>query len=160
MSVQRILAHQWPEIYQIQVQAYQSIEPEPVAILQDKWQKSPECCFVYKKDQQIKGYLLAHAWNRETPPKLSQRLPEDSHGEILFLHDLAIDSTAAGQGIGPQLIEKLVDVAESTGYQEIRLVSIQNSKSFWQKNGFSALSEPVCQSYGDSALLMRRKLTN
>ncbi|QEO43533.1 GNAT family acetyltransferase [Vibrio cholerae] len=56
------------------------------------------------------------------------------------------------------MIEHLVNVATASGYKEILLVSVQNSMQFWQKQGFTSVEHEVCNSYGDSAQLMRRVL--
>ncbi|EEY36920.1 acetyltransferase GNAT family protein [Vibrio mimicus MB451] len=56
------------------------------------------------------------------------------------------------------MIEHLVNVATASGYKEILLVSVQNSMQFWQKQGFTSVEQEVCNSYGDSAQLMKRVL--
>ena len=104
------------------------------------------------------GYLLAHSWDSKLPPKLFHQLPEGTEGEILFLHDLAISTSALGKGIGSKLVEHLVKVATAEGYNEILLVSVQDSKVFWQKKGFTTLSQKVCKTYGEDAQLMKRAL--
>src|SRR5690606_243767 len=95
----------WSEIVAVQAEAYSEIEPESLEVLKSKWLRSPECCFVYKKSGRVVGYLLAHSWNSEMPPKLYRPLPTGTEGTILFLHDLAILRSAAGQGVGKELAE-------------------------------------------------------
>ena len=76
----------------------------------------------------------------------------------MFLHDLAVSSNSFGKGIGSTMMAHLVNIAIVSGYREIRLVSVQNSMQFWQKQGFTSLEQAVCKSYGDSAQLMKREL--
>ncbi|ATC97225.1 hypothetical protein PTUN_b0904 [Pseudoalteromonas tunicata] len=102
--------------------------------------------------------MLAHSWNKEQPPKLFNALPKNTEGDILFLHDLAIASSSFCQGIGSKLMKHLVGIATGLGFKEIRLVSVQNSEMFWQRQGFKPLPEKVCKSYGADAQLMWRKL--
>ena len=163
--IQAINQKNWPEILTIQAEVYSEIEPESLEVLRSKWQQSPDCCFVYleKQDEQegqnILGYLLAHAWNSETAPKLYQTLPEGSRGSTLFLHDLAISKYAAGRGIGTQMVKHLLDTATTSGFEKALLVSVQDSVSFWQKHGFVEMTDQQAnESYGEDAKVMMRAL--
>lgn len=176
MSIQPISQTMWDEILQIQAEAYSEIEPESLEVLQSKWQQSPACCFAYLEEkraleeqngpedkeeaQGILGYLLAHAWHSETPPKLYQTLSESSHGSILFLHDLALSKRALGRGIGSQMVKHLLETATPLGFNSVLLVSVQDSVPFWQKHGFNEVtSQQASDSYGEDAKIMRRRLT-
>lgn len=159
MAIELITAATWPEILQLQGEVYRDVEPEDVEILQDKWIRSPKSCFIYREDDHLKGYLLSHPWHDDRPPKLFQRLPLGTDGKVLFLHDLAISPSSSGQGIGSIMLRHLIALAGHSGYQEIRLVSVQNSSRFWQKQGFTALPQAVCNSYGQDALFMARTLS-
>ncbi|QUX90728.1 GNAT family N-acetyltransferase [Marinomonas sp. A3A] len=168
--IQPIIQTMWAEILKIQAEVYSEIEPESLEVLQSKWQQSPSCCFVYlakaelaeqsrPEKQNVLGYLLAHAWHSETPPKLYQTLPEESHGSILFLHDLALSKRAAGRGVGSQMVKHLLDTAISFGFQKALLVSVQNSVPFWQKHGFVELTnQQASEGYGEDAKIMMRAL--
>ena len=158
MSVKPIAADMWPEILRLQREAHSSVEPESKAVLQSKWLRSPEVCFVYQDNEQISGYLLAHTWSEETPPSLFKLLPEKRKGFQLFLHDLVVCNSASGRGIGSKLLEHLVRSAILQGYETIRLVSVQDSSMFWEKLGFIRVDRPVCGSYGEGAQLMQRVL--
>ena len=145
----------WSEIVAVQAEAYSEIEPESLEVLKSMWLRSPECCFVYEKSGRVVGYLLAHSWNSEMPPKLYRPLPIGTEGTILFLHDLAISSSAAGQGVGKELAEHFINVAHGLGFQQIMLVSIQDSVGFWKKQGFTPVhNQDVGSAYGKSAQLM------
>ncbi|QUX97050.1 GNAT family N-acetyltransferase [Marinomonas sp. CT5] len=168
--IQAINQNNWPEVLRIQAEVYSEIEPESLEVLQSKWQQSPSCCFVYHaetelaeqsrpEEQNVLGYLLAHAWHSETPPKLYQILPEESHGATLFLHDLAISKHAAGRGVGSNMVTHLLDSAASSGFEKALLVSVQDSVSFWQKHGFVELTnQQANESYGEDARVMMRSI--
>lgn len=170
MPIQPITQTMWAEILTIQAEVYSEIEPESLEVLQSKWQQSPSCCFVYLaeaelaeqsrlEEQNVLGYLLAHAWHSETPPKLYQLLPEQSHGSTLFLHDLAISKYAAGRGIGTQMVKHLLDSVASSGFEKALLVSVQDSVPFWQKHGFvEVTNQQANESYGEDAKVMMRAL--
>ncbi len=159
MSIRPISDSLWRDIERIQAQAYCDLEPESLAVLQSKWLRSPESCFVYQKADKTVGYLLAHRWHSLSPPKLYQTLPEEVSGDILFLHDLALSQEAAGEGIGSKMIEYLVALATKADYRKIVLVSVQASERFWGKQGFQTItSESVDSAYGEEAALMVRSL--
>ncbi len=158
MSIQGIVASTWSDILQLQQGVYLSVEPESLEVLQSKWLRSPETCFVFQDNSQIMGYLLAHSWNTEIPPKLFKPLPSNTEGSILFLHDLALRKGASGKGIGKKLIAQLFKTTRLQGYEQIMLVAVQNSTRFWQKQGFVPLNQKVNECYGEGAQLMRRVL--
>lgn len=158
MSIQGIVSSTWSDILQLQQGVYLSVEPESLEVLQSKWLRSPETCFVFNEDSQVMGYLLAHSWNTEIPPKLFKPLPSKTEGSILFLHDLAVRKSESGKGIGKKLIAQLLKTAHLQGYEQILLVAVQNSVNFWKKQGFIPLNQKVNECYGEGAQLMRRVL--
>ncbi len=158
MTIEPICASDWSQILQLQAGAYTGVEPETLEVLQSKWHASPQTCFVYKRKQNIVGYVLAHPWHQLSPPKLFKLLTDDCGGEYLFVHDLAVDQQVKSQGIGKAMMAYLANEAKMRGYQQIQLVAVQNSTRFWQKQGFEPLSQTVSSSYGDGAKLMCRVL--
>lgn len=156
----------WPGIQHVQAEVYHQIEPESTAVLRSKWLASPDCCFVARAREgnpgrnPVMAYLLAHAWNRDTPPKLYQPVaPEDGKGNQLFLHDLAVSRRAAGLGLGRKMFESLLAVARKRNFSQILLVAVQGSVPFWRKMGFEPVpGQQAGASYGADATLMRRLL--
>lgn len=149
----------WPQIMAIQSQVYYDVTPEPLAVMRDKWLRSPDLCFVYcAKDnpEQVGGYLLAHTWAGTSLPKLGQLLPQNDEEEFVFLHDLAISSAYQGQGVGPKLVNHLMTRAACLDWNEFRLVSVQGSAAFWQRFGFKASQLNAAACYGEDALVMHK----
>ncbi len=160
MPIKPIDDTSWSGIVKVQAEAYSQVEPESLDVLKSKWLRSPESCFVYEKAGKVVGYLLAHSWNREAPPKLFQTLPIVTDGPIIFLHDLAVSREVAGEGIGGKMVLHLLQMAKTSGFQQIRLVSVQDSREFWQKQGFLPIEhQEVCSSYGEDAQLMSQRVT-
>lgn len=155
MSISTITENSWDAIMKIQAEAYTDIVPEEVSILKSKWLASPETCAVYVDDEhKILGYLLAHPWESEVPPKLYEKT-QVINSSTLFLHDLALVNAAQGKKIAKQLIENLIVYAKGQHFSKILLVSVQNSNVFWGKFGFVYTpSKIICPSYGDDAQLM------
>lgn len=158
MRTTEISENSWDEVLRIQEEAYTGVPPESIDVLKSKWVISPESCFVVRAENEpenILAYLLAHAWNSLEPPKLFEQVPENSTGEILYLHDLAVANKARGMGVGKQLAKKLLETAKERGYEKVLLVAVQNSSRFWASLGFrEVLHVSVCPSYGSDAQLM------
>ena len=170
MPIRLIREEDWPVIDGIQQQAYADHLLENIDVLKSKWLASPSTCFIHTNDQNGKpmGYLLAHAWPDDTPPKLHQVI---SHHPVttgllqenvgLYLHDLALANDAKGKGVATQLVKHFLAYAEHNGFSRILLVAVQGSESFWSRFGFETSSnlESDC-SYGDNSKIMTLKLSS
>ena len=159
MPIIAIEEDHWAQIMTIQAQAYRSIAPESLETLQSKWRHSPSNCFVFEQGGELIAYLLAHSWNSFEPPKLYSALSKNVEGKILFLHDLAVMHTLAGQGVGKQLVEHFLAHAQTQGLSHVLLVAIQGSHVFWEKFGFTSQDQtPANKIYGTGAIVMVKTL--
>ncbi|RYV02167.1 GNAT family N-acetyltransferase [Shewanella sp. OPT22] len=155
MTVRLITDSDWPSIVNIQAQVYGKEFLESLNVLQSKWQQSPDCCYVFENEHgEIEAYLLGHRWNQLTPPKLNQLLPDNSIGEYVFLHDLAV--VEPGKGIATQMLKQFLRTAAIYQSSKVMLVSVQSSKAFWLKQGFNLSEKCLDSSYGKNAYLMER----
>ena len=156
MSIVEISEKSWQGILKVQEEAYTGVPPEEVDVLKSKWKASPETCFVFQSSSnEILGYLLAHPWNSDEPPKLFEELPRKSAGDTLYLHDLAVSNNARESGIGKQLSSKLIEVAKLRQFNRVLLVAVQGSGGYWSKFGFREVhNASICSSYGTNAKLM------
>lgn len=157
MTISPIINDSWGGILAVQEEAYTGLPPEDVNVLKSKWLVSPETCFIETAEEGlIRGYLLAHPWHSDEPPKLFEVLPMNTDGSVLYLHDLAISNAARGMGIGKRLSQKLLDTAKIKGFEKVLLVAVQGSEGFWSALGFSEITDvPVCSSYGSNAKLLQ-----
>ncbi len=100
------------------------------------------------------GYILVHPWsNLEVPPTLNTIIPQDIDSSCLFIHDLCILEQYRKKGYSKLLLDASI---KDSAY--VSLVSVNNSVSFWKKQGFQiAKSQPETsiESYQDpTATLM------
>lgn len=147
----------WHGIHQLQREAFQVGLHEELDVLKSKWQQSPESCFVLKSNSDsVSAYLISHNWSDLTPPTLNKKLPTvRPSGSILYLHDLVVSSQVKGQGIGSKMVNHLLQIANSIGYEKILLVAVQGADKFWSRQGFIELEgEYDCKSYGSDAKIM------
>lgn len=88
---------------------------------------------------QLVGYMLAHGWQRNAPPPLGTPLEEVGFAEILFIHDLAVETTGQGLGIRRRLVDHASDPAVQDGLKSAELVAVEGAAGFWKTMGFAAL---------------------
>ncbi|WP_297478952.1 GNAT family N-acetyltransferase [uncultured Photobacterium sp.] len=157
MNIVPIQASHWQQIEYIQHLAYGDDFSETIEVLKSKVTISPQTCFVCINEQQhVLGYLISHPHHKGSTPTLNQ-LSTAIESNHLHLHDLAIITSAQGQGLPKLLLSHLFTVLKNLDYQSVSLVSVQNSTAFWQKYNFitdNSLTTPI--NYGDNAICMSR----
>jgi len=155
-----------PEILRIQALCYQAIEPEDAAAYAHKLALAPDCAFVMADaTQTVRAYLFALPIALDQPPALNASdfaLAADAN--CLYLHDMAIDPTARGQGLSTPLMTAFFAAASARQLAWCSLIAIQNSSAFWQRYGFAqhALSHSPAMlsklaSYGQAKYLLQAR---
>ncbi|TWB28938.1 acetyltransferase (GNAT) family protein [Nitrospirillum bahiense] len=135
---------------------------EALDVMADKLATYPAGCLTLETaDSAISGYAVSHPYARGRVPKLNHllgALPADA--DIYYIHDIAIDAAARGQGHAEVAVDLLAAHARGAGFHEMRLLSVNNSGAFWRRRAFSpVLDEQVdVSSYGSDATYMRRFL--
>ena len=83
---------------------------------------------------------------------------------VLYLHDMSVLPALAGQGVARHLTLQLLTQARARGLAHAALVSVQGSRSYWERQGFSVTSVNDAQqykhlqTYGEGASYMTMKL--
>ena len=125
---------------------------------------SPATCFVLEGEKGALGYLVSYPQCRGVIPPLDGALgalPGDA--DMLYIHDLAIATEAAGQGAARAIVETLAARAREAGHRGLALVAVNHSTPFWERQGFlpvapDAAGQAKLQGYGDDACYMVRIL--
>lgn len=160
MLIRAIKIGDWPAIATVQQQSYHDIEPEPLAVLQNKWQLSPDSCFVMELHDQVQGYCLAHPWLEGNPPALYSMLEPCLAANTLYLHDIAVSPEARGHGFATQAFRRLVQFALQQQLPTLSLVAVQGAADYWQMLGFRPRTiEKSLASYTDDACYMLYSLS-
>lgn len=142
LSIRPIVAADWPAVDRIQQAAFAPEVIEELAVFASFVALSPATCLVAVTGHEPIGYLLAHPWLPDDLPPLNtalDRLPEKSTS--LFIHDLALLPAHRGQGAAGALVQAVLTAGNSLGLTSASLLSVQDSHSFWQRQGFSARPE-------------------
>ncbi|MEC6796500.1 GNAT family N-acetyltransferase [Photobacterium sp. S4TG1] len=155
MKIIPIDSSHWQQIENIQHLAYGLDFSETIIALKSKVMVSPQTCFVCINEQQhVLGYLISHPYHKGATPKLNQ-LGTTVDSVHLHLHDLAIITSAQGQGLPKLLLNHFFAAVKTFNYQSVSLISVQNSTIFWKKHNFiidNSLKAPT--DYGEGAVCM------
>lgn len=152
-----------PEVDRVQRDAYVEEFHEDAAVFSDKLQRFPSGCWVCVIDNVVVAYMFSHPARISAPPGLNAVLGDGARPDCYFIHDVAVRESYRRLGLARQLLERGLEVARREGHEVVALISVQNSKGYWERFGFSVLDEPasaveyVRQSYGESAHYMARR---
>jgi len=128
----------WPAIDRIQRASFPATAVESQEVLRSIALHAPEFCLLAETDVPL-AYVLAHPWRPDDLPPIQARLPGLPSGATsLFFHDLAVTPDARGAGLAQRLVEELLAWARRRELTGGSLVSVQDSRRFWERYGFEA----------------------
>ena len=125
----------------IQSEAYAGYYLESAEVIAQRFHVSPTTAWVAEREGQVCAYLVGY-WSsvgKINPLNAPFSLIENS--DCLYLHDLALLKSAQGFGLGKKLIRAAIERAMENKVRALALLSVQNSKDFWQGFGFSEFFE-------------------
>ncbi|SFJ02206.1 Acetyltransferase (GNAT) family protein [Sphingomonas sp. NFR04] len=152
-----------PQALALQAQAYPAFLVEPEPAFASRLHVATPFNLAAEHGGILLAYLLAHGWTRESPPSVGAVLDPTTHGDTLYLHDLAVSAAARGTGIGRLLVEAAFRDAVAVGLTRAELIAIDGAADYWRRLGFesgspsAALAAKVAQ-YGPAAQWMWRAL--
>ncbi|QCI65228.1 GNAT family N-acetyltransferase [Phreatobacter stygius] len=135
--------------------------PEDDAVFAERLALYPEGCLMLEAAGSPAGYVVSHPWRSGQLPALNAlltKLPDDR--STYYIHDLALLPAARGSGAASAIVAILVGQAVAEGLPDLSLVAVNNSQGFWQRHGFSVVTDPALAdklaSYDAAARLMVR----
>ena len=155
----------WQEVNRIQGMAYSQELVEDLEALKQKAVIAGHfCSLIQDVDSScIIGYVLAHPYPGDEVPPLNSnelKLPKADEKNV-FLHDMALDPSCSGQGVGKATINLLVEKVRASGCSSMTLVAVQSSSDFWNKvAGFECTrisDDKDLEKYGAGAKTMQLK---
>ncbi|MBX9834430.1 MAG: GNAT family N-acetyltransferase [Burkholderiaceae bacterium] len=122
------------------------------------------CSLVLERGGQVCAYLAAYRSVRGKVTPLHGDFEAVAQPDTLYLHDMAVLPSHAGQGLAGELLQPLWAQAASQGLQHSALVSVQGSQAYWERHGYGLqplvdVAQSVqLSSYGEDAVYMVRSL--
>jgi GNAT superfamily N-acetyltransferase len=128
-------------IEHIQAEAYAGYFLESADVIAQRFHASPTTAWVAEREGMVCAYLVGY-WSKVgkiNPLNAPFTLVENAN--CLYLHDLALLKIAQGFGVGKKLIQAATEFALNEAAVGLALLSVQNSKEFWQGFGFSEFAD-------------------
>lgn len=156
-----------PAVVAIQAEAYNGYFLESPSVLKARLAVAADTAWVAESNNQVQAYLVAYRTVPAVVTPLNTVFDVKPAGSCLYLHDLAVSANLAGRGIGPRLVQHALHSATLSGCEHSALVSVQDSKAFWQRLGYieAALTQEqqnavfqALASYGSGAVYMSQQL--
>lgn len=136
ITIRTMTAQDIPALERIQEEAYGAHFLEPAEIIAARFAACPQTAWVAENQGRTYAYLVGYLSKVGKITKLHESFINSPDPDCLYLHDLALSPSAQGQGIARVLIETAEKFAQSQNLNALALLSVQNSKAFWQKFGF------------------------
>ena len=147
-------------LLQVQAACYGDALLEGAAVYARRLASPAHCGLGLHAEGRLLAYLAAYWSVRGAVTPLHGDFAPHADADTLYLHDLAVRPDHAGQGLGQRLLGAAWRQARALGVRQAALVSVQGTRGFWQRQGFSpaAAQPPALASYGADALYMTRTL--
>ncbi|QES40041.1 GNAT family N-acetyltransferase [Streptomyces venezuelae] len=158
VRIRRIADADWPGIVELESRAYAPLGlSEGREALESRVDASPGTCFALDFGQHLGGYLLALPYPESAYPELNgpERGPTPA-SRNLHLHDIVVAEHLRHRGLARHLLRHLMATARAHGYEQISLVAVGGSETFWSGRGFTAHAGPPPAGYGPTAVYMSR----
>lgn len=129
------------EVLRVQAECYPTTMQEAAQTLHSRLKAAPGSAWVALDAEGICAYLFTYpsTTGNITPLGGGFHVPENP--DCLYLHDLAVAKRAHGQKLGPALVTVALEAAKARGLPYSSLVSVQDSRGFWQRLGYEAFGQ-------------------
>ena len=153
-----------PAVMSIQRACYGSQLMEPASVYQRRLQSKGHCSLAATVNDELVAYLAAY-WSQ---PGVVTPLHGDfqcyEQPTVLYLHDMAVAPHMAGYGLARSLLLTIKHMARERAIGLSALVSVQDSREYWQRHGYQIHTITDAQqaqnlaSYGADAVYMVGKV--
>lgn len=132
MTVEDVAFVNW-----VQSECYSPFMQEDEATIRERFRLAPDTAWVAEDEDGVCAYLVGYrsTVGKVTPLNAVFEVPD--HPDALYLHDLAVSRRGKGRGVGKALVQAACEQAVAEGLSYSALVSVQNSKAFWERLGYA-----------------------
>ncbi|MER6110935.1 GNAT family N-acetyltransferase [Streptomyces hirsutus] len=155
LRIRPLAEDDWPRVAALEAEVYAPAGlSEGREALESRGRASPATCFVLETGDRIAGYVLALPYPPSRYPDLERPEERSFTSSHLHLHDLVVADDLRGRGLGSRLVRHLTAAARQ-GYEEVSLVAVGGTESFWARHGFRPDRRvELPASYGENAVYM------
>jgi len=143
----------------VQAACYPPAMQEAADVVRARLRASPDTVLVARDADGVCAYLFAYPSRLGKVTALGGAFPVPQAPDTLYLHDLAVAPRAAGQGVARRLVDAML--ARAGGMRHSALVSVQESRRFWESLGYMAAAGDAAAlaTYPGDALYMTKRLS-
>ncbi|WP_291478387.1 GNAT family N-acetyltransferase [Acidovorax sp.] len=153
-----------PGLLDVQRACYGDEYVESAEVFTRRLASPAQCSLVLEDGGRVCAYLAAYdsLLGKVTP--LHGDFEAVPQADTLYLHDMAVLPTCAGQGLAQALLKSVWDHAAAQGLRHTALVSVQGSQTYWERHGYAqqplgdAAQRERLASYGAGAVYMARAM--
>lgn len=130
-------------VLRVQAACYPPAMQEPAAVVAARIAQAAGTSFVAAHQNgagcdHVLAYAFAYRSRLGAVTPLDAHFEIDPQGDALYLHDLAVAPDAAGLGLARRLTAQLLTHARDAQLAWCALVSVQDSRAFWERLGYRA----------------------
>jgi ribosomal protein S18 acetylase RimI-like enzyme len=166
LTLRAIRENDLGEVMRIQAQCYPASMQEAQDVVLSRIEAAGHTSLVayYAGNEAVCAYVFAYSGILGAVTKLNRPFVLPAGPDTLYIHDLAVPPSAAGNGLARKLVAGLVHLARERRLAHAALVSVQDSQVFWERLGFavtpphSPASREALATYPGGACYMARRL--
>ena len=149
-------------VLRVQAECYGPAMQEPAAVVRARLAQAADTAFAAVLEGGVCGYLFAYRSVLGQVTPLGAHFAPAGAPDTLYLHDLAVSPRAAGLGLARALAQQAHALARREALPWCALVSVQDSRAFWERLGFQAAAcrgpraQAALAGYPPPALYMAR----
>jgi ribosomal protein S18 acetylase RimI-like enzyme len=147
----------------VQAACYPPAMQEAAAVVLARLRAAPGTTLVASDEGGVCAYVFAYPSLRGKVTPLGAQFALPDAPDTLYIHDLAVAPRALGRGLARGLAHALMERGQAHGLRHAALVSVQDSRRFWEGLGYRFdAARRACAalaSYPDGALYMTRALS-
>lgn len=149
-------------VLRVQAACYPPAMQEPAAVVAARIRGAGDTGFVATAGGVVLAYAFAYRSTLGAVTPLGADFGIAAAPDTLYLHDLAVAPSAAGAGLARRLAAQVAALAQSERLPWCALVSVQDSRRFWERLGYAASAckdgeaRRALASYPGRALYMTR----
>lgn len=124
------------DVIRIQSEAYVDEILETDDVITQRFTQTADTSWVVERSGEVCGYLVGYYTNLGEVSPWGCEFSHKPSADTFYMHDLAISRAAVGYGLGPLIVKHALAQVPQDALTHAALVSVQNSKGFWEKLGF------------------------
>lgn len=122
-----------------------------------RYELYPQGIFGAFNEGELIGYIFSHPWTSSCIVPLNSLIVLPQKTDSYYIHDVAVLKRHRGMNIAKKLVESVIEVGIKNGYNDFRLVSVNNTETFWNKFGFNVIEK---FEYADGIYASKMKFIN